>query len=448
MISSLVYKFRNREQMLLLDDFSARQWLSSEQLLADGDNLARMLAIHTKKTVPYYKKIFQQLQLDPLTMIFPEDWSRIPHLSKETLRQEHESLLSTSAQKRKNYINHSGGSTGTPVKFLTDFQQHKRMVAWMAMVFSWAGWQPGELCFELWGNREKRLPPTLWDRMRASLSGHFAVPVYDYTERELSLWGQVLATLKPTIIYGYPSVVADFARWLEAERQIPQGIKGVFCSAEVLYPEQRRIIEKIFRCKVYNQYGSRETPCLACECPEGGMHIFVDFNRVEFLDLEGNSDGGRDIIVTPLYNYVQPLLRYRLGDLGNSQEKECSCGRGYPLMEVNIGRSGDMLYGLHGNKIFPSFFIHVLDGNDWIRSFQFVQKTRGRLELNIEPDGQDWDKLRSWLIADIQPKIEEKMGAVELVVNLIEKIDRTKVGKHRFVVNEIGNTGDSIHAKH
>lgn len=448
MISSLVYKFRNREQMRLLESFSARQWLSPEQLLANGDNLATRLAIHANTTVPYYEKIFQQLQLDPGTMTLSGDWIRIPVLNKETLRQEHEGLLSTSIKERKSYVNHSGGSTGMPVKFLTDFQQHKRMVAWMAMVFSWAGWQPGELCFELWGNREKRLPPTLWDKMRASLSGHFAVPVYDYTEKELSLWWQVLSTLKPTIVYGYPSVLADLARWLEAERQVPKGIKGVFCSAEVLYPEQRRIMEKNFRCKVYDQYGSRETPCLACECPEGGMHIFVDFNRVEFLDLEGSSDYGRDIVVTPLYNYVQPLLRYRLGDLGNPQEGKCSCGRGYPLMELNIGRSGDMLYGLGGNKIFPSFFIHVLDGNNWIRFFQFVQKTKDRLELNIEPDGLDWDRLRSRLIADILPKIEEKMGAVELVVNLMEKIDRTRAGKHRFVVNEVANVVDSFHAKH
>jgi len=445
MISALVYKSRNRQQLRLRDDFSARQWLSLGKLQADCDSLTRKLAVHAKTTVPYYREIFQQFQLDPQGMRLPEDWDRIPVLSKEILRQEQQALLSTVAQDRKSYVNHSGGSTGTPVRFLTDFQQHIRMGAWLDMTFSWAGWQPGELCFELWGNREKRLPPTLWDRIRASLSGHFAVPVYDYTEKELFLWWKVLATLKPTIVYGYPSVLADFARWLDAAHHVPQGIKGVFCSAEVLYPEQRKIMERIFQCKVYNQYGSRETPCLACECPEGGMHLFVDFNRVEFLDLDGNPGGGKDIVVTPLYNYVQPLLRYRLGDLGKSQEGQCPCGRGYPLMDLTIGRSGDMLFGLSGNKIFPSFFIHALDGNDWIRSFQFVQKTERLLELNIESDGQDQEMRRSRLLADILPKVQEKMGPVELVVNLVQKIDRTRVGKHRFVVNEVANKGGSRH---
>ncbi|MGV1098222.1 phenylacetate--CoA ligase family protein [Thiovibrio sp. JS02] len=446
MISSLVYKFRNRAQMRMLADFSQRQWRSCDLLLVDGDNLARKLAVHAKASVPYYERTFRNMQLDPASMNFPYDWERIPFLSKEILRQENKGLLSTATAKRRRFVNHSGGSTGTPVTFLTDWQQYQRMGAWMAMVFSWAGWRPGELCFELWGNKEKRLPPTLWDRLRASLSGHFAVPVYDYTEKELMLWRQVLVTLKPTIIYGYPSVVADFARWLDAEGHIPEGVKGVFCSAEVLYPEQRHIIENVFRCKVYNQYGSRETPCLACECPEGGMHIFVDFNRVEFIDLEGDPAGSRDIVVTPLYNYVQPLMRYRLGDLGLPRDGQCACGRGYPLMELNIGRSGDMLYGQHGNKIFPSFFIHVLDGNDWIRSFQFIQKALNRLELNIEPEGQDLEKRREALIRAILPKIEEKMGPVELVVNLVEKIDRTKAGKHRFVVNETASKGGDLHA--
>src|SRR4030042_6678786 len=96
-------------------------------------------------------------------------------------------------------------------------------------------------------------------------------------------WGEVLKKYQPTIIYAYPSVAADFSDWLEGRGYQPKSVKGVFCSAEVLFPNHRNIIERVFNCKVYNQYGSRETPCVACECPEGNMHIFVDLNRVEFL---------------------------------------------------------------------------------------------------------------------------------------------------------------------
>lgn len=437
MIPSFVYKLRNREQMGLLDDFSARQWLSPEQLLADGDSLARRLAIHAKTSVPYYRKIFQQLQLDPTTMHLPEDWGRIPLLSKETLRQEYEGLRSDASQEQRSYVNFTGGSTGIPVKFLTDFLQHKRMGAWMDLTFSWAGWQPGELRLELWGNKERRLPPTLWDRIRASLSGHFVIPVYSYTEKNLYLWWQVLSSMRPTIIYGYPSVLADFSEWLESENHIPNSVKGIFSSAEILYPEQRRGIEKVFGCKVYNQYGSRETPCLACECPEGGMHVFVDFNRVEFSEIEKDSVKNKEIIVTPLYNYVQPLLRYQIGDMGLSNDESCSCGRGYPLMHLNVARSRDFLFGIDGSRFYPGFFTRLMDGKDWVRSFQFVQKSMGSLELNIESEYQDSDTLLSRLIEEIRPKIEEEMGTVELVVNMVAKINRLKAGKHRFVVNEV-----------
>ena len=61
-----------------------------------------------------------------------------------------------------------------------------------------------------------------------------------------------------------------------------KGIKGVFCSAECLLKSQRKVIEKIFECKVYDQYGSRETPGVSCECPEGNMHILNNINYVEF----------------------------------------------------------------------------------------------------------------------------------------------------------------------
>ena len=438
-LNSLVYKIRHREIVRLTRSFSDRQWMGTQELLADSDRLARKLARHAAAHVEHYKNIFKNLQMNPVSMKFPEDWERLPILDKDTLREKYNDLISAPEYGHSGYVNYSGGSTGTPVKFLSDLELHKRMVAWLDLMFSWAGWKPGELRMEFWGNKKTQLPPALWDRIRASLSGHFAVAVYDYNEKSMQDWWQAMSTLHPTIIYGYPSVLTDFSRWLDSENHRPKGVKGVFCSAEVLYPSQRKIIEKIFQCKVFNQYGSRETPCVACECPEGNMHLFVDFNRVEFLNTEENADGNKDIIITPLYNYAQPLLRYQLGDLGKLLDRSCNCGRGYPLMEINIARSGDLFKGKDGNKIFPSFFIHMLDGNDWIRSFQFKQKTNYKIELTIETTiKENINYFQSQLMAAMVPQIKKKMGSqVELKIKIADKIDRTGAGKHRYVINEL-----------
>ncbi|MEN8136798.1 MAG: AMP-binding protein [Thermodesulfobacteriota bacterium] len=410
-----------------------------EQLQDSSDALSIKLASHAASNVPYYRKTFQRLGLDPTTMKLPGDWDRLPVLDKDILRREYENLISNSKDNQQSFVNHSGGSTGKPVLFITDNTLYARMSAWMDFVFGWAGWQPGELRLELWGNQERELPPTPWERWRASLAGSFAIPVYNYTEKDMFQWWQVVQKQRPTIIYGYSSVLADFAKWLESESCRPHGIKGIFSSAEVLYPAQRSIIERVFGCKVYNQYGSRETPCVASECPEGGMHLFIDWNRVEFLPPEDSNSENSDIIITPLYNYAQPLLRYRIGDLGRPKAESCACGRGYPLMQVNVARSRDFLYGTDGTKFYPGFFTRLMDGKDWVQAFQFVQTAETEIVLHVVPEAaQGSESLSAALQAELGAVLRQKIGAeLQFLVRVVESIDRTGAGKHRYVINEI-----------
>ncbi len=438
-LAALLYKIRKRDIVRLHNEFAARQWWDTRRILSESDNLTRKLAQHASLQVKYYKEVFQNLGLDSATMIFPDGWERLPILDKDILRQRYNDVISSSGYATNSYVNHTGGSTGSPVQFLTDLTVYQHMVAWLDLTFSWAGWQPGELRLNLWGGKECRLPPTFMDRVRASLSGGYTIPVYEYAEREIQQWWDVVTTMQPTIIYGYPSVLDDFAKWLDSEKLTPRGIKGIFSTAEVLYPKQRRIIERVFGCRVFNQYGSRETPCIASECPEGGMHIFCDMNRVEFVDSTSNPEDDKDIIVTPLYNYAQPLLRYQLGDMGKPKAGSCSCGRGYPLMELNLARSRDFILSQKGSKIYPGFFTRLMDGNNRVRSFQFIQKDISRLELNLEVTTTDGiDDYRQRLYLKLLPQIESKTGALDnFSINIVEEINRTRAGKHRFVVNEI-----------
>lgn len=414
--------------------------MAQDKLLAKCDELTRNLLYHAYQHVPYYRNSINEQEIVLDKFKFPKDWQCIPLLGKSELSVHFEDLKSDSGYSRKSYLNHTGGSTGVPVNFLTDLVQAQRMTAWLDLAYSWAGWKPGEIRLELWGNKEQRIPLTIWDRVRASLSGHFVLPVYEYSEDTIQQWSFVVEQLRPTIIYGYPSVLSDFAKWLESENRQIHGVKGVFSSAEVLYPEQRSIIEKSFCCKVFNQYGSRETPCIACECPEGGMHIFVDFNRIEFVDSDDSIEN-KEIIVTPLYNYAQPLIRYRLGDMGAAVESSCPCGRGYPLMALNVARSRDVIVGPNGKSFYPGFFTRLMDGKKGVRSFQFVQKHVDTIELNIEVSGvSDPESYSDQLMKEISPFLMEKMGDIQFVVNHLEKIDRTSAGKHRYVISEIKNS--------
>lgn len=438
-LSSIIYNLRHRRVIELGKEFAIRQWWSSGDLYKLGDQRARSLAIHSSKNVPYYRQLFNSLGIDPTQKAFPEDWNRLPVLEKDTLRTQYNGLIAETEHAKRARQNHSGGSTGKPVAFLSDLALYEIMAANMRLIFSWAGWRPGEMVLHLWGGKEKKLPLTFWDNIKTILSGYLVLPVYSFDEGNFMRWWEVLNVYQPTIIYAYPSVAAEFSKWLEEKGFQPKGIKGVFCSAEVLFPGHRKIIEQVFNCKVYNQYGSRETPCVACECPEGNMHIFIDLNRVEFLDQPEDPVGPKRIIVTPLENYAQPLLRYDLGDLGIPKEGICPCGRGYPLMEMNLGRQNDHIRAINGRTIYPSFFIHLLDGQKWVKRFQFRQRNPKSLDLVLETESlPDIQKHVDRLISEILPHLRDMMRSeIKLNVRIEPFIERTLAGKHRFVINEL-----------
>jgi phenylacetate-CoA ligase len=438
-LSSVMYQLRQKRVLQLEKEFSNRQWCSTEDLYRFGDERARSLAIHAAENVPYYRKLFNSLNIDPTSMTLSEDWNRLPILEKDTLRAKYNDLISETAHSKKARPNNSGGSTGKPVSFLSDLRLYEIMAANMRLIFSWAGWRPGDMVLHLWGGGDKKLPLAFWVHIKALLNGYLVLPVYSYDENFFMRWWEVLKKYEPTIIYAYPSVAADFSRWLEGRGYQPKSVKGVFCSAEVLFPNHRNVIERVFNCKVFNQYGSRETPCVACECPEGNMHLFLDLNRVEFLDQPENPSGPKRIIVTPYENYAQPLLRYDLGDFGAPKEGMCPCGRGFPLMEMNLGRENDHVRALDGRIIYPSFLIHLLDGKKWIRRFQFRQVKPDGLELVMEADSlPDIQEHVNRLASEMLPHLQAKMGAgIKLNIRAVPFIERTSAGKHRFVINEI-----------
>lgn len=438
-LSAALYNLRNRQIIRLSKEYSTRQWWSSDDLYKLCGQKTRSLAIHSSKNVPYYRQLFNSLEIDTTQNVFLENWNRLPVLEKDTLRAQYNGLIAETEHSKRARENNSGGSTGKPVSFLSDLALYEMMAANMRLIFSWAGWRPGEMVLHLWGGKEKKLPLTFRDNITTMLSRQLVLPVYSFDESNFMRWWEVLNVYQPTIIYAYPSVVAEFSKWLKEKGYEPKGVKGVFCSAEVLFPSHRKITEEVFRCKVYNQYGSRETPCVACECPEGNMHLFVDLNRVEFLDQAEDPDGPKKIIVTPLHNYAQPLIRYDLDDLGFPKDGICPCGRGYPLMEMPLGRQNDHIRLENGKLIYPSYFIHLLDGQQWIKKYQFRQRGLKSLELIIETDPvPDIQERLIRLKSGIMPKLRTMMGQeIELNVSVAPFIGRTVAGKHRFVINEL-----------
>ena len=106
-------------------------------------------------------------------------------------------------------------------------------------------------------------------------------------------------------------------------------LKAVVSTSETLEPWQAELLEKVFRCPVANEYGARDAGILAYTCPQGGIHITAENCIIEVLDPvthEPLPDGQSGLLaITDLTNFVQPRLRYLLGDIGTISPSLCRC---------------------------------------------------------------------------------------------------------------------------
>jgi phenylacetate-CoA ligase len=244
---------------------------------------------------------------------------------------------------------------------------------------------------------------------------------------------------KPPLIVAYVQSAYEFARFVLDNGLSVESPRGIVVSAGTLYQRHREVIEEAFGCKAYNRYGSRELHCMACECEHHeGLHLDTFCHYIELLDERQRpvtEEGGRgEIVVTLFYNPIMPLIRYRTGDLGIYTKKQCSCGRGLPLIRGVTGRTVDVFVNDAGEKIDGEYFTHLFYAVPWIKRFQVVQKSTTRLVIRAVAAGMV-DEVRR---GEIEDKITLVMGSrCRIEWEWVGQIEPSRSGKYRYTISEL-----------
>lgn len=417
-------------------ELEASQWLSREEILALQWQRLKELVQHAYQNVPYYRTAMDKLGLAPLDIQTPQDYARLPILTKQEINAHREEMVAQNYPKEKLIPTASGGSTGAPVHLYHDPGLVAAYRAAKLRNFRWVGWAPGDAWARLWGSAfdvapHQALLGRMWDRLTRVL----ILPCFQMDEDTMEEYARALLRFKPDVIEAYTTPMYLFARFLESKGIKDIQPKGVICSAEMLFPYQREAIEKVFHCKVFNRYGGREMGDVSHECPEGSLHINAENIYVEFLrdGQPGRPGEAGEIILTPLDSYGMPLLRYQVEDIGSPSEKDCSCGRGLPLMEVVEGRVQDLISLPSGRYLPGEFFPHLFKDFDIVR-FQVVQESLRHLLIKIVKGNNLPQRDIDYLVG----KIREYVGdAVELELDFVDDIPLTPSGKFRYTVSKV-----------
>ncbi|MDP2171317.1 MAG: hypothetical protein Q8J96_12935 [Rhodocyclaceae bacterium] len=414
-----------------LDELLHTQSLGRQAVLQKQEkDLAEIVAYAARNTA-YYADRFAPL---PHQASLP--FSALPILSKADIRGRLDDLLARDADRSQVKIGHTGGSTGQPLAFWYDDAKHELMRAGMCRSYMMSGWQLGEKILNFWGARQDtRIGGVFGAGWTDFIAAEKTIAAFEYTEQQMHEWATLVRAYRPVLLQGYASVLAEFARFVIDTRQVmPQTLRGVFSTAEVLGTWQRELIERAFGCKVFNQYGCREIPNIACECRHGRMHVFTDMVYLEALE-DGAADAPGRLIVTSLTNRLMPFIRYDIGDSGRllaGEANHCDCGSPFPLMEVGMCRHNDLIRTQSGKRIHPSYFNRLLAPLPQIKQYQCIQSAIDKLTLHIVVSPALPAEVADALRARIGRDIDAQMA---VVINCVAEIPRSASGKHRYVIS-------------
>ncbi len=410
------------------------------QALRDAQFAAfQRMVRHAWENCAYYRARFEASRVTPDDIRAPSDIARIPSITKEEIQENRDAMISRLAPRDSLIPDMTGGSTGSPLAFFYDKQRLDSRIGATLRHNAWAGWRVGDRAAVLWGApQDLAIGASLKSRVRDwIIDRRLLLDASRIDEARMMSFAQALRSYRPRVIQAYSNTLALFAKFVQDAGISGIRPRGIVCSAELLTPESRELIESTFGCPVFDRYGCREFAVISSECDRHrGLHVNQENLLVEAVDDSGpviGRDG--EIVVTDLRNFAMPMIRYRIRDVGQMLEQGCDCGRGLALMRLSGGRTTDFLTSTSGARVSGIVLAtYVITGLTGVRQMQFVQSQRGQVMLRVAR-GPAWSDATAAALAQ---KTRHYLGEdMRIEMEYVERIESAKSGKFRFSISSL-----------
>jgi phenylacetate-CoA ligase len=413
----------------------SEKW-SADQVISYQTEQVRITLEHAYAHCPFYKRQFDAAGVTPKDFQALSDLEKFPVITKQTLLEHREELVSTAFEaKRRIYIT-TGGSTGIPVGFyLQKGLSRPKEQAFLEAQWRRAGYQTSSRVVVIRGfvtSSRQSGKVRSYDATRDWLM----LSSYHLTEDNLPHYLVEIEKFAPEFLHAYPSAALLLAHYLQKKGQkLGVPLKALLCGSEQLSHPQKKLLEETFQCRVYRWYGHSERVVLAGEGHRSAQfHFWPSYGHAELGPAD--DEGYREVIGTSFHNLAFPFIRYRTGDLiapsqGGSEEFP-----GWTAADAIMGREQEFLVSATGRKIsLTAFNMHdsIFDG---LYAVQFHQMRPGEAEFRYVV-GPEFQPSR---LAAIESGIRRKLGD-DFQVTLCEvtAVEKTARGKHKWLVSEVAS---------
>jgi len=390
------------------------------------DSNQRKIVEYHLKNNPYYQNFVGKNAF--------ENWSDLPVMQKKDFQKPLRERLSKGFTEKKVFVNKTSGSSGDPFIFAKDKECHALTWASIIYRFGWYGIDFNTsyqarfygIPLDFIGNKKERL--------KDFLSRRYRFTIFDLSDAVLDGFLKHFRTKKFDYINGYTSSIVLFAKFLQKKNIILKDIcptlKVCMVTSEMLFEDDKILLEHQFGIPIVNEYGASELDLIAFQNPNDEWQVNSETLYIEVLDDDNNvlpyGKEGR-IVITSLFNKAHPFIRYDIGDIGILDEKSTLKK---PILKKLIGRTNDVALLPSGKKSPGLTFYYVTksiiedDGN--VKEFVIKQTKIDTFEVEYVSEKE---------LSDVQIQHIEKAIASYLERGLKfsftrkEKLERSKSGK-------------------
>lgn len=380
-------------------------------------NLSKLLKYAVKET-EFYKNIN------------PEDLLNFPIIDKSIITANNNDFLTLD----KKYLKSSttSGSTGHPLTVYQDKKKIDRHTADMIYFNEIANYNLGNRLyyFRVWNNKNAK------SSLESFLHNIKMIDISNFSIDKLNNLINSLSNDKSTkSILSFASSLEILENHIKTESLDLQDVKlkSIISMSEALPISTKKFLMQQFHCPVFSRYSNMENGFIAQQQKNSEDYYINNASfYVEILKFDENiraEDGemGR-IVVTDLFNYGMPIIRYDTGDIG-----VFSNINGSVILKSIEGRKTDFIYDVNGNVLSP----HVITNTMWffakeVNQFQFIQHDLNNYEIKINLKKSDTVFLAEKLNKHLKAYLGDDANIKQ---TFVDEIPVLSSGKRKKVVN-------------
>ena len=414
-----------KEALTILEKCENSEWNDEEVFSYQKKQLIKLLK-HCQNTVPIYGKI------DSLKLC---DW---PILKKNDYREDYSKYLSIAYQKEKLFPMSTSGSTGTPFVCYQDLGKRRHVYAEVLYYNGKVNYQIGKRIIYLRsivGECNKSVIQQIFQNI-------YLLDCQDLSddgiEKKLNFIRKYTKKCD-AMLMGYSSTLDAFRRYFDKfghEKAQECNISGIVGGSEMLFDNTRMSLEQAFHCKCVSRYANEENGFLGQDYTKNNIFIPNRANYyIEILKLDSDESAelnevGR-IVVTDLYNYAMPMIRYDTGDVGAwTIVKEHGVTR--KAIGSFGGRIVDMIFDSEGKALSPHSITNLMWRYQNIKQFQFAQIACKTYEMRLVIENGSINEKK--MIDELHVIVGKDAF---LSIKYLSTISTAKSGKKKYILNEM-----------